>query len=111
MWARIHADRSPWAASEHVGRLLKDGAPRPLWQELPGPSGHKLSLLEAGGRIQGDRSRGLLRTLGDNLGVRVVTSTQQDADFLRTPGVVFGNYGDAFMRTEDPSLVKASGEA
>ena len=111
MWARIHADRSPWGTSGPAGRLQEDVAPRPLWQKLPDPSGYKLRLLEAGGRIQGDRSRALLRTLGDNLGVRVVTSTQQDADFLRTPGVVFGNYGDAFMRTEDPSLVKASGEA
>ena len=56
MWAPIHADRSPWAASEHVGRLLKDGALLPLWQELIGPSGHKLSLLEAGGCIHSDRS-------------------------------------------------------
>ena len=56
MWARIHADRSPWATSGHAGRLLKHVAPRPLWQELTGPSGHKLSLLEAGGRIHSDRS-------------------------------------------------------
>ena len=111
MWAHILADRSPWATSGPAGRVQEDVAPRPLWQKLPGPSGYKLRLLEAGGRIQGDRSRALLRTLGDNLGVRVVTSTQQDADFLRTPGVVFGKYGDASMRTEDPSLVRASGEA
>ena len=62
MWAPIHADRSPWAASEHVGRLLKDGAMLPLRQELTGPSGHKLRLLEAGGRIHSDRSLGHLRT-------------------------------------------------
>ena len=62
MWAPIHAHRSPWATSEHVGQLLKDGEPRPLWQELTGPSGHKLSLLEAGGRIHSDRSLGHLRT-------------------------------------------------
>ena len=62
MWAPIHADRSPWAASEHVGRLLKDGALLPLRQELTGPSGHKLRLLEAGGHIHSDRSLGHLRT-------------------------------------------------
>ena len=56
MWARIHVDRSPWAASGHAGRLLKNVAQRPLWQELTGPSGHKLSLLEAGGCIHSDRS-------------------------------------------------------
>ena len=65
MWDPIHADRSPWAASEHVGRLLKDGVPRLLWQELTGPSGHKLSLLEAGGGIHSDRSLGHLRTCSD----------------------------------------------
>ena len=86
-------------------------AMRSLWQEPPGPSGHKLRLLEAGGRIQGDRSCALLRTLGDNLGVRVVTSTQQAADFLRTPGVDLGKYVDASMGTEDPSFVRACGEA
>ena len=111
MWAPIHADRSPWATSEHMGRLLKDGAPRPLRQELTGPSGHKLSLLEAGGRIHSDRSLGHLRTCSDASGGRGATSTQLDADVLRTPGVDFGKYGDASMRTEDPSLVIASGEA
>ena len=83
----------------------------PLWQELTGSSGHKLRLLEAGGRIQSDRSHGLLSTLSDILVIRVVMSTQEDADFLRTPGLVFGKYGYASMRTEDPSLVRASGEA
>ena len=111
MWAPIHADKSPWAASEHVGRLLKDGAPRPLWQELTGSSGHKLSLLEAGGRIHSDRSPGHLRTCGDASGGRVVMSTQPDADVLRTPGVDFRKYGDESMQTEDPSLVRACGEA
>ena len=111
MWACIHADRSPWAASEHVGRLLKDGAPRPLWQELTGPSGHKLSLLEAGDCNHRDRSPGHLRTSGDASGGRGATSTQPDADVLRTSSVDFGKYGDASMRTEDPSLFIASGEA
>ena len=87
MWDPIHADRSPWAASEHVGRLLKDGALCPLWQELTGPSGHKLSLLEAGGRIHSDRSLGHLRTCSDASGGRGATSTQLDADVLRTPGI------------------------
>ena len=63
LWARIQADRSPWAASGPAGRLQEDVALRPLWQELPGPSGYKLRLLEAGGRIQDDRSRGLLDPL------------------------------------------------
>ena len=111
MWSPIHADRSPWAASEHVGRLLKDGAPLPLWQELIGPSGHKLSLLEAGGRIHSDKSLGHLRTCGDTSGGCGAMSTQPDADVLRTPDVDFRKYGDASMRTEDPSLVIASGEA
>ena len=83
---------------------------RSLWQELPGPSGHKLRLLEAGGRIHGYRNPGLLRTLGDALGGLGATWTQQDADFLRTPGVDLGKYVDASMWTEDPSLVRACGE-
>ena len=83
----------------------------PLWQELPGPSVHKLRLLEAGGCIHGYRSSGLLRTLGDTSGGLGATSTQQDGDFLRTPGVDLGKYGDASMGTEDPSLVRACGEA
>ena len=83
----------------------------PLWQELPGPSGHKLRLLEVGGRIHGYRSPGLLRTLGDTSGGLGATSTQQDGDFLRTPGVDLGKCGDATMGTEDPSLVRACGEA
>ena len=83
----------------------------PLWQELTGPSGHKLSLLEAGGRIHSERSLGHLRTCGDTSGGCGATSTQLDADVLRTPSVDFGKYGDASMRTEDPSLVIASGEA
>ena len=87
MWARIHADRSPWATSGHAGRLLKNVAQLPLWQELTGPSGHKLSLLEAGGRIHSDRSLGHLRTCSDASGGRGATSTQLDADVLRTPGV------------------------
>ena len=111
MWAPIHADRSPWAASEHVGRLLKDGSLLPLWQELIGSSGHKLSLLEAGGHIHSARSLCHLRTCGDTSGGCGATSTQPDADVLRTPGVDFGKYGYASMRTEDPSLVIASGEA
>ena len=111
MWARIHADRSPWATSGHAGRLLKHVAPRPLWQELTGPSGHKLSLLEAGGCIHSDRSLGHLRTCGDASGGCGATSAQPDADVLRTPSVDFGKYGDASMRTEDPSLVRVCGEA
>ena len=111
MWARIHVDRSPWAASEHVGRLLKNVAQRPLWQELTGPSGHKLSLLEAGGCIHSDRSPGQLRTCSDASGGHGAMSTQPDADVLRTPGVVFRKYGDASMQKEDPSLVRACGEA
>ena len=99
----VQADRSP--------DLQEDVAPRPLWQELPGPSGPKLRLVDAGGRIHGDRSPVLLRTRGDALGGRGATSTQQDADLLRTPGVDVGKYGDASMRTEDPSLVRARGEA
>ena len=111
LWARTHPDRSPWAASGHVGRLLKNVAQRPLWQELKGPSGHKLSLLEAEDRNHRDRSPGHLRTSGDASGGRGATSTQPDADVLRTPSVDFGKYGDASMRTEDPSLVRACGEA
>ena len=79
---------------------------RSLWQELPGPSGHKLRLLEAGGRINGYRSPSLLRTLHDASGRLGATWTQQDADFLMTPGVDLGKYGDASMRTDDPSLVR-----
>ena len=111
MWACIHADRSPWATSGHAGRLLKHLAPRPLWQELTGPSGHKLSLLEAGGCIHSDRSPGQLRTCSDASGGHGAMSTQPDADVLRTPGVDFGKYWDVSMRTEDPSLVRACGEA
>ena len=70
MWYRIHADRSLWATS-----------------------GHKLRLLEAGGRIHGDRSPGLLRTLGDASGGCCVTSTQQDADSLVPPVLTWGNMG------------------
>ena len=81
MWARINTDRSTWATS-----------------------GHKLRLLEAGGRIHGDRSPCLLRTLGDALGGRWVTSTQQDADFLRTPGVDLGKYGMRPCRQKTPAL-------
>ena len=106
MWVRIHADRSPWATSGHAGRLLKDVVPRSLWQELMGPSGHKLRLLEAGGRIHSDRSLGHLRTCGDASGGRGATSTQPDTDVLRTPGVDVGKYGDVSVRTEDPSLVR-----
>ena len=84
---------------------------QPLWQELMGPSGHKLSLLEAGGCIHSDRSLGHLRTCGDASAGRGALSTQPDADVLRTPGVFFGKYGDASMQTEDPSLVRACGEA
>ena len=86
-------------------------ATRSLWQELPGPSGHKLRLLEAGGRIHGYRSPSLLRTLHDASGGLGATWTQQDADFLMTPGVDLRKYLDASMRTEDPSLVRACGEA
>lgn len=111
MWARIHTDRSPWATSGHAGRLLKHVALRPLLQELMGPSGHKLSLLEAGGRIHSDRSPGHLRTCGDASAGRGALSTQPDADVLRTPGVDIGKYRDASMQTEDPSLVRACGEA
>ena len=35
----------------------------------------------------------------------------RNADFLRTPSVDLGKYGDASMGTEDPSLVRACGEA
>ena len=78
---------------------------------LLGPSGHKLRHLEAGGRIHGYRSPGLLRTLGDASEGLGATWTQEDADFFRTPGVDFGKYGDVSMRTKDPSLVRACGEA
>ena len=88
MWARINTDRSTWATS-----------------------GHKLRLLEAGGRIHGYRSPGLLRTLGDASGGLGATWTEQDADFLMTPSVDLGKNVDASMRTEDPSLVRACGEA
>ena len=86
-------------------------ATRSLWQELPGPSGHKLRLLEAGGRIHGYRNPSLFRTLGDTSGGFGATWTQQDADFLRTPGVDLGKYVDSSMGTEDPSFVRACGEA
>ena len=86
-------------------------APCPFWQELPGLSGHKLRLLEAGGGIHGYRSLGHLRTLGDASGGLGATGTQQDDDFLRTPGVDIGKYVDVSMWTEDPSLVRACGEA
>ena len=111
MWARIHPDRNTWAASGPAGRLQEAVVLRPLWQELPGPSGHKLRLLEAGGCIHGYRSPSLLRTLGDTSGGFGATWTQQDADFLRTPGVDLGKYVDASMWTEDPSFVRACGEA
>ena len=111
MWARIHPDRNTWATSGPAVRLQEAVVRRPLWQELPGPSGHKLRLLEGGGRIHGVRSPGLLRTRSDVMGGRGATPTQQDADVLRTPGVDFGKYGDASMQTEDPSLVRACGEA
>ena len=106
MWACIHAEE-PWAASGPAGRLQEGVAPRPLWQELPGPSGPELRLLDAGGRGHADRSPGLLRTRGDASGGCGTTSTQQDADLLRTPGVDFGKYGDVSMRTEDLNLVRA----
>ena len=70
MWACIHTDRSPWATS-----------------------GHKLRLLEDGGHSHGDRSPGLLRTLGDTSGGRCVTSTQQDADSLVPPVLTWGKMG------------------
>ena len=70
MWARIHTDRSIWATS-----------------------GHKLRLLEAAGRINGGRSPGLLRTLGDASGGRCVTSTQQDAESLGPLVLTWGNMG------------------
>ena len=111
MWACIQADRSPWAASGPAGRLQEDVALRPLWQELSGPSGYKLRLLEAGGRIHVYRSPGLLRTLGDALAGLGATWTQQDADFLMTPSVDFRKYGDASMRSRDPSLVRPCDEA
>ena len=75
MWARIHADMSPWASSGPAGRLQEDVAPRPLWQELPGSSGPKLRLLEDGGHIHVDRSPGLLRTHGEASGGCGATST------------------------------------
>ena len=111
MWANIHADRSPWATSGTAGRLQEDVVPRPLWQELPGPSGHKLRLLEPGGHIHGDRNPSFLRTQGDVLGGRGATSTQPDADFLRTPGVDFGKMGMRPCGQKTPSLVRACGEA
>ena len=77
---------------------------RPLWQELPGHSGHNLSLLEGGGRIHGVRSPGLLRIHSEAMGGLGATPTQQDADVLRTPSVDFGKYGDASMQTETPGL-------
>ena len=111
MWARIRPDRNTWAASGPAGRLQEAAVLRPLWQELPGHSGHNLSLLEGGGRIHGVRSPGLLRIRSEAMGGLGATPTQQAADVLRTPGVDFGKYGDASMQTEDPSLVRACGEA
>ncbi|XP_048962664.1 uncharacterized protein LOC118353533 isoform X3 [Canis lupus dingo] len=71
MWARIHPDRNTWAASGPAGRLQEAVVLRPLWQELPGHSGHNLSLLEGppGGLWRcrwGPRphQKGLLRTTG-----------------------------------------------
>ena len=111
MWARIHPDRNTWATSGPAGRLQEAVVLRPLCQEIPGHSGHNLSLLEGGGRIHGVRSPGLLRIHSEAMGGLGATPTQQDADVLRTPGVDFGKYGDASMQTEDPSLVRACGEA
>ena len=102
MWARIHADRSPWATSGHAGRLLKHVAPRPLWQELTGPSGHKLSLLEAGGRIHSDRSLGHLRTCSDASGGRGDVSMLMSCSLLRTRGESSGGNWAAFMLTGAP---------
>ena len=84
--------------------------PRPLWQELPDPSGHKLRLLEAGPAfmVTGALASSNPRLRFEGLGA---TWTQQDADFLRTPGVDLGKYVDASMWTEDPSFVRACGEA
>ncbi|XP_038445007.1 uncharacterized protein LOC119878447 [Canis lupus familiaris] len=71
MWARIHPDRNTWAASGPAGRLQEAVVLRPLCQELPGHSGHNLSLLEGppGGLWRcrwGPRphQKGLLRTTG-----------------------------------------------
>ena len=44
-------------------------------------------------------------TLWEDMGPR----PHHNADVFRTPGVDFGKYGDASMRTEDPSLVRACG--
>ena len=104
MWARIHPDRNTWAASGPAGRLQEAVVLSPLWQELPGRSGHKLRLLGGGGCIHGVRSPGPLRTRSDGMGGHGATPTQQDADVLRTPGVDFGKYGDASMQTETPGL-------
>ena len=106
MWARIHPDRNTWAASGPAGKLQESVVPCPLLQELPGRSGHKLRLLEGGGRIHGVRSPGLLRTRSDVMGGRGA-----NADLFRTPGVDVGKYGDASMQTGDPRLVRAFGEA
>ena len=103
--------QEPLSSLRTCGEASGNVVPRPLWQELPGPSGHKLRLLEAGGNIHGYRSPGLLRTLGDASGGLGATWTEQDPEFLRTPGVDLGKYGDASMGTEDPSLVRACGEA
>ena len=103
--------REPLSNLRTCGEASGKCAPRPLWQELLGPSGHKLRHLEAGGRIHGYRSPSLLRNLSDASGRLEATWTQQDADFLSTPSVDLGKYGDASMGTEDPSLVRACGEA
>ena len=104
MWARIHPDRNTWAASGPAGGFQEAVVPRPLWQELPGRSGHKLRLLEGGGRIHGVRGPGLLRTHSDVMGGRGATPTQQDADVLRTPGVDFGKCGMLPCREKTPAL-------
>ena len=52
---RVHADRSPGLLRTHgeaSGRCGAASSPA----GAPGPSGHKLTLLAAGGRIHGDRS-------------------------------------------------------
>ena len=84
----------------------------PCGQKTPGLSGPVVrpkKNVGAASTLTGVSS--LLRTLGDASGGLGATWTQQDADFLRTPSVDLGKYGDASMGTEDPSLVRACGEA
>ena len=82
----------------------------PLWQELTGSSGHKLRFwkLGAASTVTGAPA---IQNLWCRFGRTWGHIHTTDTDVLRTPGVVFRKYGDASMQTEDPSLVRACGEA